>query len=335
MGKKTKTGQHTKQVGSIHDQFFKSVFNQPSTIAALLELALTQSQLSLFDLQTIAIENRRWQKVQGAMDSEADLVVSVQLQDGKGIAVHFLVEHKSQSTAQLMHQLLSYQTHLYVSDQAKAVIPVVVYHGTAMNWPPWRTFQRAQFQDLPDRFQDLFALLLLNFGMIFMNLNETSVQQKRARLPLDVQLPLEMLAGIREASASSFIDMIKRVRSLDKTVRFALLQKIAKYLTRAHPDITMNQLSELAHATFKGEQMMQDIDPVFDLYINHQDLLDQRLAEGIEQGRKEGEKKGREEGEKKTLRHVIDHLTKQGFSDDEVSKLISVSIDQVRALLNR
>jgi len=327
MDNKAKTNPLTRRAGSVHDQFFKSVFNRHSTIAALLELAMTQQQWSLFEFNTISIENRRWQKVQGAMDSEADLVVSVQLQDGKGIAVHFLVEHKSQSTAQLMHQLLSYQTHLYVSDQAKAVIPVVVYHGTAMNWPPWRTFQRAQFQDLPERFQDLFGSLLLNFGMIFMNLNETAVQQKRARLPLDVQLALEILADIRAADAHSFVGMISRARSLDQPVRFTLLQKIAKYLTRAHPDITMKQLSELANATFKGEQIMQDIDPIFDFYINHQDLLDQHLAEGIERGRKEGEKN--------TLRHVIDHLSKQGFSDDEVSGLISVPLDQVRALLSR
>jgi len=223
----------------------------------------------------------------------------------------------------------------------------VVYHGAALNWPPWRTFQGAQFQDLPDRFQDLFGSLLLNFGMIFMNLNETAVQQKSARLPLDVQLALEILAGIRAADAHSFVGMIARARSLHQPVRFTLLQKIAKYLTRAHPDITMKQLSELANATFKGEQIMQDIDPIFDLYINHQDLLDQHLAEGIERGRKEGleegreegrqegRQEGREEGQKNTLRHVIDNLSKQGFSDDEVSGLISVPLDQVRALLSR
>jgi len=335
MDKKTKTNPLTRRAGSVHDQFFKSVFNQQSTIAALLELAMTQQQWSLFDVDTISIENRRWQKVQGAMDSEADLVVSVQLKDGQAISVHCLVEHQSHSAPQLMHQLLSYQTHLYTSSQAKVVIPIVVYHGAALNWPPWRTFQGAQFQDLPDRFQDLFASLLLNFGMIFMNLNETAVQQKSARLPLDVQLALEILADIRAADAHSFVGMIARARSLHQPVRFTLLQKIAKYLTRAHPDITMKQLSELANATFKGEQIMQDIDPIFDLYINHQDLLDQHLAEGIERGRKEGLEEGREEGQKNTLRHVIDHLSKQGFSDDEVSGLISVPLDQVRALLSR
>ena len=218
------------------------MFSTVDSVIALLELVLSKRQLALLDLDTIKFENRRWAKESAPGYFEADLVVSVRLRCGKRISLHFLIEHKSYRAPKLMLQLLNYLNRLYVSDDAKVVVPIVIYHGKQMRWPAWRTFHDAQHGDLPEDFLAEFGPLLLNFGMIFVNLRDKSIANRISRLPLHVHLALASMANIWNADIDSIGKIMVRSRQVQDQSRFELLKYFVMYLTMYNSGITISKL---------------------------------------------------------------------------------------------
>lgn len=131
-------------------------------------------------------------------EHRADLVVSVRLKTDENLSIYVLTEHKSQPDRDLTAQLLKYQTHLYVQQKAAAVLPIVVYHGQRKNWPNWRDF--VQSRNLPNRFAEDFAEMLVSFGVAIVNLRDQSYRDQFDQIDLDVGLGFRLMADIWEAN---------------------------------------------------------------------------------------------------------------------------------------
>ena len=311
------------------------MFSTVDSVIALLELVLSKRQLALLDLDTIKFENRRWAKDSAPGYLEADLVVSVRLRCGKRISLHFLIEHKSYRAPKLMLQLLNYLNRLYVSDDAKVVVPIVIYHGKQMRWPAWRTFRDAQHGDLPEDFLAEFGPLLLNFGMIFVNLRDKSIANRISRLPLHVHLALESMANIWNADIDSIGKIMVRSRQAQGQSRFELLKYFVMYLTMYNSDITISKLFEKINFKFTGEKVMQDLEISFINYLR-ENVDEQRAImgfdEAFQQVREEGREEGRELGEDNKLRNVIGKLTQKGVSEEKICDLLDLTPERIKEL---
>ena len=271
------------------------MFSTVDSVIALLKLVLSKRQLALLDLDTIKFENRRWAKESALGYFEADLVVSVRLKCGKRISLHFLIEHKSYRAPKLMLQLLNYLNRLYVYDNAKVVVPIVIYHGKQMRWPVWRTFQEAQHGELPEDFLAEFGPLLLNFGMIFVNLRDKSIANRISRLPLHVHLALESMANIWNADIDSIGKIMVRSRQVQGQSRVELLKYFVMYLTMYNSDITISKLFEKINFKFTGEKVMQDLEISFINYLR-ENVDEQRAIMGFDEAFQQVREEGREEG---------------------------------------
>ena len=307
------------------------MFSTVDSVIALLELVLSKRQLALLDLDTIKFENRRWAKESAPGYFEADLVVSVRLRCGKRISLHFLIEHKSYRAPKLMLQLLNYLNRLYVSDDAKVVVPIVIYHGKQMRWPAWRTFHDAQHGDLPEDFLAEFGPLLLNFGMIFVNLRDKSIANRISRLPLHVHLALESMANIWNADIDSIGKIMVRSRQVQDQSRFELLKYFVMYLTMYNSGITISKLLGQINFKITGEKVMQDLEIEFRRYLR-EDVNEQREIMGFDEGLQQGREEGREEGADNNLREVIGKMTRKGMSEQDLCNLLDLTPEKVKEL---
>ncbi len=208
-----------KRVRKPHDNFFKSAFHDKQTVRALLKLVLTRQQLAHIDFRTVKIEKRIW----------ADLVVSCRFRNGSPLTMYFLCEHKSYPDSQLMLQLLRYQTELYVYEGATAVIPITIYHGRNKNWTPQLEFQKAQMQSIPETCIESFGQQMLNFRNTMVNLHEEQVRKELPELPLDAQIPLQLMSEIWQAEEQVIVNLMNRIRPLVKKVRAKLVGICADY----------------------------------------------------------------------------------------------------------
>ena len=316
---------------NVHDEFFKATFSTVDSVIALLKLVLSKRQLAQLDLDTIKFENRRWAKEATAGHLEADLVVSVRLRCGKRISLHFLIEHKSYRAPKLMLQLLNYLNRLYVYDNAKVVVPIVIYHGKQMRWPVWRTFQEAQHGELSEDFLAEFGPLLLNFGMIFVNLRDKSIANRLSRLPLHVHLALEIMANIWNADIDSFGKIMVRSHKIQDQSRLELLECFVTYLTTYNSGITISKLLGQMKLKFPGEKVMQDLEPKFGIYTR-EDMIKQHKIMSFDEGLQQGREEGREEGADNNLREVIGRMTQKGMSENDLCDLLGLTPERVKEL---
>ena len=95
-----------------HDRYFKSNFQTPEQVCALLQLVFNPLLLALFDLDTLRMRANSTSKPGSLTEFVSDLLVSVQLKDGDEVGIHLLFEHKSAPDRRLMFQLVRYMVNL-------------------------------------------------------------------------------------------------------------------------------------------------------------------------------------------------------------------------------
>ncbi len=313
--------------GNAHDKFFRSLFWNTTKIKAILKLAFSAQQLTHFDLSTIVIEQREWLDADEMREHRADLVVTLRLKSGQDMSIYVLTEHKSQPDKELMVQLLKYQTHLYVHQAADAVLPVVVYHGRRQSWPSGRTF--LQFRKLPGEFTEDFNDMLLNFGVSLVNLRLQTNRSRLSEVDLDVGLGLKLLADIWEADEKTFAKLMEQSLALPEKVRMSLIRRSALYLQKIKPEVTIDSMNKEIQKRLPGDKAMQTIAEEWS-WLTKDDIMESRWLEGLAEGKSEG----LAEGYAKAKQEYAQRLVNKGMSDDEVSEITDLTLDEIRQLKN-
>ena len=297
-----------------HDNFFKSAFHDNKTVRALLKLVLTRQQLANIDLRTVKIENRNL----------ADLVVSCRFRNGSPLTMHFLCEHKSYADRQLMLQLLRYQTHLYVYEDATAVLPITIYHGRNKNWAPQLDFQKAQFQAMPETCIESFAHLLLNFRNTMVNLHDEQVRKQLPDLPLDAQFPLQLMSQIWQADEQVLIKLMSQIRPLIKKVRAKLVGICADYLINVKKQITIESIIEKMINQPDGEKMSSEFSELLSIWYTKEELQERiREFDNLQ-----AKLAVREE----VRREIATKLIQHGMLLDEVSQITELPVETLESL---
>ena len=119
----------------VHDLLFKEVYVHKKYSLDIFKLIFSPLEFELFDWETL--EPKRSMFVdKGGREKRADLIFSVKLKDSskekkeQNVQIIFLLEHKSQNSKNLCHQMLGYQAGVYSSCEYKhPIIPILVYHG--------------------------------------------------------------------------------------------------------------------------------------------------------------------------------------------------------------
>lgn len=305
-----------------HDNFFKSAFHNKKSVRALLKLVLTRPQLAHIDFRTVKIEKRIW----------ADLVVSCRFRNGSPLTMHFLCEHKSYPDRELMLQLLRYQTDLYVYDGATAVLPITIYHGRNKNWAPQLEFQKAQMQAIPETCMESFGQLLLNFRNTMVNLHDEQVKKKLPELPLDAQVPLQLMSEIWQADEQVIVNLMSRIRSLLKKARAKLVGMCADYLINVKKQITIESIYEKIEHRPDGEIMSSEFSELLSIWYTEEELKERIREFDNFQAKLIGRKEGEEIGADKRGREIATKLIQSGMPLEQVSQFTELPVETLESL---
>ncbi len=347
--------------GPWHDYYFKSNFQTPEQLGHLLRLAFDDEQLDLFDLDTLRIESSHHAGAEDLSERVSDRVVSVTLKQGKRVAIHLLIEHKSNPDPTVLYQLLDYATRL-LRKGAGSVIPIVFYHGR-QNWHPALTFAASQYTGYPADYLRLFNSVLLHFGMLFINSSSRQVQIQLKEMPPQVGLLLDIMLNIVVADASHYVEWLRRAARLEHSVRGPFIARLKDYVWKERPSITIESVRELLWAGGPGDALMQEAIDIWEKYKpdSGQEMWDLALEQGAIQGWEKGLREGREEGMKEGLEKgikegvvkglgkgilqgleqgmekgalsarasIAQSMIAEGYSDQEIQTLTQLSIKEI------
>jgi len=157
-----------------HDALFKSAFEAPAVVAALLRALLPAAIRSVVAWNTL--EGKGGSFVDAKLsDQHSDLLFCAQLRIGKPKLVYFLLEHQSTRDPKMPLRMLSYQNRIwdrFVKDHPRArlppVIAVLVSHVPG-GWTAARAFEEL-FDPAVMARSDL-AALVPRFSMIVEDLS--------------------------------------------------------------------------------------------------------------------------------------------------------------------
>ena len=98
---------------NLHDRLFRDVYSKERNSMDLFRLIFTPYEFQLFDWETVHAEfTEFWDE--GLREKRADLIFSVKSKDSeKDVQIFLLLEHKSGQDANLLQQMLEYQTRMY------------------------------------------------------------------------------------------------------------------------------------------------------------------------------------------------------------------------------
>ncbi len=330
---------HTKIPGQWHDRFFKALFNTPAQVWALLELALTPQQLATLDRHSLVIRPSSLLD-QGLKEYVSDLLVEVRLTDGSECVLTLLCEHKSYNDVHLMSQLLSYMARLY-EQQAKVVIPIVIYHGERP-WTQPRSFYETQHADLSAPLQAVWGHLLLNFGLLLLNLRRAAVLAELRQRPLPAHLGMQVMGELWEAKERQYVAWVARTLAFKRPEYQRFMRLLNIYLMATKPEVNMSQMRELSEMSRPGDPAMRE---ALDLWeklqpnsaaeffdVVRQEASQKAHAEGREEGREEGLEEGIQKGSKETSRQIAARMLRQGIAVADVRVATQLSLAELDSL---
>ncbi len=324
--------------GNWHDRFFKANFGTPEQVWALLELALTPAQLATLDRTSLVIRSGSMIDEESLKEYVSDLLVEVSLTDGSEFVLTLICEHKSYNDQRLMSQLLTYIARLY-ERKAKVVVPIVIYHGRTP-WAQRLSFYETQHADLSPLMHSAWGELLVNFGLILLNLRQAEVLSELRRRSLPVHLGMQVLGEIWEANERYYFAWLERTLGFDLGERRRFLRQLSVYLMATKPEVKMAHMRELSEVSRPDDATMRE---ALDFWEKIQpssaaEFFDavrkEASKEAREKGLEEGLEKGLEEGHKQACLKIAERLLGQGIAISEVQVATQLSLEEIDSLKN-
>ena len=329
-----------------HDRFFRSYFQRPDILQALVKFVLPAEVATTLDFSKLHIEDACYIR-QEEREWYADLSATVGLTDmGAGsdggasegtnsgesyhsgmrrsARVYVLFDHKSYTDRWLPFQLHRYQMEIWEKEKRakkplSRTIAIAIHHGRSS-----RVFQ--SFESLfPAGDPGWLKQLTPSVPMTVVNL----AALPESAMPL---APPALAAGLwaLKTAHSGLATMLSRLDMLagrwgKELVRDNDFGKVVQYMAYVAPeqaDEFKDRVEEIVDNTLLQEEMMTSL---------AENLIQKGWNEGRQKGREEGLEEAREE-KAEQQRKTADRLIDRGFSVEEVAELTDLSIDEVREI---
>ncbi len=306
-----------RHTGNIHSNFFSEQFETETQAGSLLRLAFEPDQLSLFDLDTIRLEPKRWTRLKDSDASnslEADLLLSVKLKESARVTVSIVIEHKSSDDHRMMGQLLLYQKNCF-ERHAPAVIPIALYHGKTKGFPRYRTFQHYQLKKLkvPAKLIERFSRNMIEFEPVMIDLTDKNTFRSLTALPLSAQVPLSIMGRVWTADHKTIANAAEQCAPLPEIQRMALVRQCAIYLCAVRREYKIGDLMRYINEQLPGDSAMQELAKEWN-WVKRPDIV--------------------EEGKEIKALEVAEKLLQEGMSAQKISSITGLDVRQINGLPN-
>ncbi len=212
----------------------------------------------------------------------SDLLYQVDFHSGEQGFVYILFEHKSYPAPDIAFQLLRYMTRIWehgskqARDSLPAVIPVVLYHGSA-KWSIPLNF--ASLYRAPESLKGS----LWDFTYTLFDLS--AYADEEIKVGVMAKTALLLLKHVHSQDLAQRLgDIFGLLRTMNEQTALGFLETVFRYLGAAGETVTMEDCRIAVKATFpeKGELFMERwIEEI--AAERHQEWL----REGMEEGRKD------------------------------------------------
>ncbi len=318
MTPKNPTPSQPYERGPWHDRFFRSHFKSPEQIRSLLQLAFTPSQLALFDLNTLTVEPNSQVDPETLTEALTDLRCQLRLKNASSVAVSIIIDHKSNKESKLFRQLLKYVSTGYTND-ADAVLPVVIYHG----WKKDKNFHAFEHEALPGEFLSEFGNKLVNFEAIFVNLQIAEQVGELEALRLKERLVLEVLLQVWDADENSYVRWLKVGRELESLAEGKSFARGSfAYLMKIRPQIKISKLRQALSSTMPGDQRMQELAKQWE----------GEYPDSCLEWKDVGIKEGIVEGIRQRQIEVARRMIQEGDSDERIHRITDLDLEEIAQL---
>ncbi|MEW6350771.1 MAG: Rpn family recombination-promoting nuclease/putative transposase [Thermodesulfobacteriota bacterium] len=281
-------------IASPHDRFVKEVFSRPEVAADLLSHYLPCHVWEL--LQPTSFRLCKDSFVDADLrEYFSDLLYRVDFKEGQQGFVYILFEHKSYPAPDIAFQLLRYMTRIWEYSTRQeagalpAVIPVVLYHGSAR----WNVpLEFASLYRAPESLKES----LCDFTYYLCDLKAyTDGEIKLGAMAMAAVL---LLKHIHSGDlAERLRDIFGLLRAMNEQNALEFLRTVLRYLGAATKSVTVEDYRRAVKAAFadKGDMFMDRLSA--ELVEEQRKYWTSRaMAEGIERGIEKGIEKGMKEG---------------------------------------
>ncbi len=318
-----------------HDKLFKKSMENIKIAREFLTTNLSKNLLKNIDLRTLQIENSAFTS-DLFKKSEADMIYSAKMKDGRVTYIYLLCEHQSTVDDDMAFRILVYEVAIMQKHMAKypdsllpLVFPIVVYSGKK----PWNA---------PTDIFKLFGgnealareVLLQPFKLIELNKMDDATLEKQVWSGVFQYVLKKQQASELESNWAQlfpWLDLHDK-EGLHHAVK-AVLYYIIDSVERGDMALFEEKAKEHFSPELRGEAMT-----LAEQYQNKglkdgmQRGIKQGMEQGIEQGIERGVKKGREEGWYESNRQIAKNMLVQGMPAAMIAKLIGLAEADVQKI---
>lgn len=302
-----------------HDRRYKRIFSQPYFIQKLLESFVNEEFIKELDFSSL----KRLEKSfinDDFQEKESDLIFSINYKREK-IYLFLLIEFQSTVDKMMPIRFLRYITEFYESNRRllnegrfPAVFPLLLYSGD----PKWTTeyeINRLIKQSIPAKY-------IPNFQYYAVCENEIP-KKSLVRIKNAVSAIFYVENSSPEELQLEIDNLFEIIRDEELAVKQEFVEWFDNYLSG------LNEIADKKTVTRKIEDFME-AKTMFATKLKEYEekLLEQGRAEGIAEGIAEGQRKGIEEGLLESARK----LKNNGMPNEEISRILEISIEEIKRL---
>lgn len=278
---------------------------------------LPETITAVIDLDTLALQPDSFIDTD-LQEQFADLLYSVNVEDGQKAYIYALLEHKSYPDPDTPFQLLRYLVRIWERDQRnkeplRPIIPIVVYHGRV---------QWSITTDFSDLFTSADALRPYWPAFRYEIQDLSSLSDTDIRGEAHLQIGLLILKYIFAPDLRDHLgDILSLFNDLAETSSpLEYLRTVLYYIGNASKHLEPQDMVNTVQTLLEdgGNEIMQTV-------------ADYWIEQGIEQGVEQGIEQGIEQGVENEARRIAKQLLSY-HSVVTVSELTGLSIDDVQEL---
>ena len=301
----------------LHSILFKEIYSNPRYAIDLFCLILTPSEFRRYNWKTLKTEESVYVDL-GGREKKADLFFSVEYKKSReAVHVAFLLEHKSYQDAELLEQLLRYQTSIYITKK-RPIVPILVYHGRERDWKGSLNFQDSLTGMTPKIRRD-FGENILDFKCRLLNLNKLEALNKKRLTTTPILYTMPRVWRMNDQEMRKLLQTSSIARN--KAEQAKLLGKALRYLGRYRGEkLDFGRLEKIERQVVPNEEdrVMQALRP--SLQIDRDEWFEEGMEKGREEGLEKGREEGREEGAQKKALEIAREMLADGADLQFVSK---------------
>ena len=300
---------------NLHDRLFRDVYSKERNSMDLFRLIFTPYEFGLFDWETVHAEfTEFWDEE--LREKRADLIFSVKSKGSeRDVQIFLLLEHKSGQDANLLQQMLEYQTRMY-SRQNSSIIPILIYHGKQKEWNNALRFQDS-LPEMSPALNQAFGTHILDFTCKLLNLRDEDVQQKTNHLVTGCILFI--LSKIWSVDEETVKELFRIGSKLDESDRRDLIEKAVNYIQQYNRAFSLELIKKIERETIEEDKRIMSI---------VQYAREMERKEGREEGREEGLEEGLEEG----INQVAKEMIREGVDVSKICQYTKLTPEHVEKL---